>query len=114
MIQPNINIGDQVLVTTDNWFYAPDGAQYRAVFGTVHAVRTAEDTLGVKPNSRSMNWYLEIGNMTIAGCQIHYVVKTDRASVNLGDAQDWKSGENAFEKFVRPSVIYNADWRKEA
>ena len=31
-----INIGDKVLVTTDGWFFAPDGETYRAVFGTVN------------------------------------------------------------------------------
>lgn len=71
----NIQPGDTVIVTCDNWFYAPDGREYRAVFGTVRAARTAEDTLGIRPNGKSTNWYLEIGNMTIAGCQIHYLVK---------------------------------------
>ena len=30
-----INIGDTVLATLDNYFFAPDGKQYRAVFGKV-------------------------------------------------------------------------------
>lgn len=75
-----IGIGDKVLVTTDAWFFAPDGEQYKAVCGTVKGVYTAEETLGVKTNAKSTNWYVEIGNMTIAGCQIHYAIKTDIVS----------------------------------
>jgi hypothetical protein len=97
----NISIGDKVLVTCDNWFYAPDGQNYRAVFGTVKAVRTAEDALGVRPNGKSTNWYAEVGNMMIAGCQIHYVVKT--STCVLGDVPTWNDEKG------RPTHIYNAD-----
>jgi hypothetical protein len=104
----NISPGQRALITTDNWFYAPDGRTYRAVFGTVHAVRTAEESLGVKPNGRSTNWYIEIGNMTIAGCQVHYALRTD--SCNLGQAQDFsESSEHGVREFARPSHIYFAD-----
>jgi hypothetical protein len=69
-----IQLGDKVLVTTDNWFIAPDGEQYRAVFGTVKGIHRDEEMLGIKTNARSTNWYAEIGNVLIAGCQIHYAV----------------------------------------
>jgi hypothetical protein len=107
MISPNTSIGDKVLVTCDNWFYAPDGIMYRGVFGTVKAVRTAEDTLGIRPNGRSTNWYLEIGNMTIAGCQVHYVVKTD--NVNCEAVDDASVVEGVVHRHNRPTQIYNAD-----
>jgi len=71
-----IQLGDKVLVTTDNWFLAPDGEQYRAVFGTVKGIHRDEEALGIKTNARSTNWYAEVGNVLIAGCQIHYAVKT--------------------------------------
>ncbi len=76
----NINVGDKCLLTTNNWFRGPDGEQYNAVHGTVKAVLTAEETLGVKTNRGSTNWYVEIGNMTIAGCQIFYCIQTDVVS----------------------------------
>ena len=76
----NIQIGCTALITTDNWFIAPDGQMYRAVFGAVKAIRNDEATLGVRTNAKSTNWYVEIGNMTIAGCQIHYAIKTDDCS----------------------------------
>ncbi|MBP9871578.1 MAG: hypothetical protein KBC53_08815 [Nitrosomonas sp.] len=103
----NINIGDKVLVTTDNWFFAPDGLQYRSVFGTFKAIRTDQDTLGIKTNIRGANWYAEIGNMTIAGCQIHYAIKTDNCELGSVNDSDVVNGET--KEFVRVSRIYNAD-----
>lgn len=69
--------GERYLITTDGWFFAPDGQSYCAAFGTVRAVRTTEDTFGVKANRGATNWYLEIGGLVIAGCRIHYAVRTD-------------------------------------
>lgn len=104
----NIAIGDKVLVTCDNWFYAPDGQSYRAVYGTVRAIRTAEDALGVRPNGKSTNWYAEVGNMTIAGCQIHYVVKSFHCA--LGDATAWTEEKGEVKRYIRPTHIYDADY----
>lgn len=104
----NINVGDKALITTNDWFYAPDGRSYKAVHGTVKAVHTSEETLGVKTNARSTNWYVEIGNMTIAGCQVFYLVKTDK--VDFGYADDYQKNEaGEFVESKRPSNIYNAD-----
>lgn len=103
----NIPVGCKALVSVDNWFYAPDGRMYRAVFGTVKAVRTAEESLGVRPNGKSANWYLEIGNVTIAGCQVHYAVRCE--AVHCGPVKDWSSSEGGFREFERPSGIYAAD-----
>lgn len=104
---PNINIGDKVLVSFDNYFLAPDGRQYRAAFGTVRAVRTAEESLGVRPNGKSANWYLEVGEMLVAGCQIHYLVKTD--TCNFGNTESWGVHEGKSVKSVVPTNIYDAD-----
>jgi len=101
-------IGDQFIITTNNWFYAPDGKQYRGVYGTVHRVLNSEETLGVKTNSKSTNWYIQIGNMLIAGCQIHYAVKSDNC--NTGMVDDFAiDNTNGIIHFRRPSSIYNAD-----
>lgn len=104
---PNIIIGDKVLVTFDNYFFAPDGKQYRAAFGAVRAVRTAEDSLGVRPNGKSTNWYLEVGEMLVAGCQIHYLVKTD--TCDFGPTESWSTHEGRSVKSEVPTFIYNAD-----
>ncbi|MGN6519558.1 MAG: hypothetical protein ACTHK2_09065 [Dokdonella sp.] len=103
----NVQIGDLVLVTTSNWFYGPDGRQYRAVHGTLRAILTAEQALGVKPRQPSTNWYAQIGEVLIAGCQIHYAIRAPR--VHLGDVEDWNVDAGAYHRGVRPSVILNAD-----
>lgn len=103
-----ISIGDKVLVTTDNWFFAPDGECYRAVFGTVQGIYKDEDVLGIKTNARSTNWYAQVGNTTIAGCQIHYAIKVDSVSFKpptreMEHEGNLKTAENASTR------IYNAD-----
>lgn len=102
-----LNPGDKALITCDNFFIAPDGKTYRGVFGTIGTVRTSEESLGVKTNARSTNWYLEIGNMLLAGCQIHYAIKTDK--VNLGAGESWAQHEGRTVVDTTPSQIYNAD-----
>jgi len=103
----NLNVGDKAIITCDSWFYAPDGRSYRAVFGTVKAVRSDQETLGIKTNARSTNWYIEIGNTTIAGCQIHYAVKCrDVPPAKVADERETDGKVMAFE---RASHIYNAD-----
>lgn len=107
MQNPNFQIGDKVLVTTDAWFYAPDGKMYRAAFGTVHAISSDEQALGIKTNARSTNWYATIGNLMIAGCQIHYAVKTDYA--NLGNVSNWSAEQGELKEWSQPCSIYDAD-----
>jgi len=105
----NIKVGDKALVTTNDWFVAPDGKSYKAVFGTVRGVRTAEETLGIKPNGKSTNWYLEIGNMTIAGYQVHYAVRTEKFSDNRSD--EWTaSAADGLREYQAPCRVYNADF----
>ena len=103
----NFQIGDKVLLTTFAHFFAPDGKQYRGVFGTVKGVHSSEDTLGIKTNNKSTNWYIEIGNMIIAGCQVNYAIKTKECNFERVDEFSW--GENIYHEFTRPTLIYNAD-----
>jgi len=67
------------LITTDNWFFAPDGRQYRAVWGEVEII--SDSFLNIKTNIKSSNWFAKVGSedkfVIIAGCQIHYACKTD-------------------------------------
>ena len=72
-----IETGKKYLITTDDWFQAPDGQSYRSVYGTVTAIESDQDTLGIKTNRGSTNWYLIIGKMVIAGCQLHYAIQCD-------------------------------------
>lgn len=107
-----IKVGEKFLITTDNWFIAPDGRQYKSVFGTVHEVSNADSTIGIKTNRNSTNWYVEIGDMIVAGCQIHYVIKTNVA--NFGSVLDYDSSTAVVTDQTLPfSRIYNADSIKE-
>lgn len=103
----NIKIGDKVLVTTDEWFTAPDGRVYKCVFGTVKGLNNAKTTLGITVNARSSDWYLHIGNMVIAGCQIHYAIKTDKCNFERIKFKDSVEGKVYKEDW--PTRIYNAD-----
>jgi len=104
----SIQIGKKVLLTTNDWFRAPDGNSYKAVYGTIKAVLSDNEFLGIKTNRHSTNWYVEIGNMTVAGCQVFYAVETDKCS--FGTYTNWNVGEketNITDNI--PCAIYNAD-----
>jgi len=97
------------LITTDNWFYAPDGLKYRSVWGDVKIIE--DSVLGVKTNRNSSNWYAYIGSeekgMIVAGCQIHYAVKCEKTP-NTDKVKDVSYGEQGLKKYERPSEIYVA------
>lgn len=91
--------------------FAPDGVSYRAVFGTVKGIRKDDETLGIKTNKGSTNWYLEIGNMFVAGCQIHYAVKADSCSFKPSSRNiEYEGRLNIVQEGI--SHIYNADGEK--
>lgn len=101
-------VGEKYLITTQTWFIAPDGNQYRAAFGTYKGTYSSKDTLGVDTNRHSTNWYVSIGNVTIAGCQIYYCVKTGSVSYKPPlHAIDFE-GKTIFNANSR-SFIYDAD-----
>lgn len=95
------------LITTDAWFYAPDGKQYRAVYGDVQIL--GDNVLGIKTNARSSNWFAKVGtelnHIIIAGCQIHYAIRTDEVpKMNSVFDESIESGE--VKKFIRSNQIY--------
>jgi|GEM_PF-3133273 len=102
-------INQKVLITCNGWFYAPDGLQYKVVFGTLKGVHEASKTLGFIPNRSHANWFIEIGNMTIMGCQVMYIIQTNNPK--LGEVMDWKQeeGKCTTVEYKRPTAIYNAD-----
>lgn len=97
------------LITVDNWFYAPDGKQYRAVWGNVSIV--SDSILGIKTNVRSSNWFAKVGtednHVIIAGCQIHYAVKT----LNKPESGQVEEGMNVgseYKPVTKDCAIYFA------
>lgn len=103
-----MQIGEKYLITADNWFFAPDGENYRAVFGTVHAVVDSETVLGIKSNRNATNWYVAIGDMVLAGCQIHYAIRADAYSAAAPKAEIDHEGRRHIA-LCASSRIYNAD-----
>lgn len=98
------------LITTDNWFFAPDGRQYKSVWGEVEIL---EDLiLGVKTNRNSSNWYAKIGtdenHIIVAGCQIHYALKSNEKP-NQNIIQDFTTSDNGIVYFERPTLTYIAE-----
>lgn len=101
---------ERYLITTDNWFIAPDGLQYRAVWGTTEIIE--DSTLGLKTNRNSTNWYAKVGSnenhVIVAGCQIHYAVKCNEKP-NVNNVDDWNTEGGNYKEFTRPTKIYIAE-----
>lgn len=99
------------LITTDDWFIAPDGQQYKAAWGNVEIVN--DTILGIKTNARSTNWFAKVGNdekhIIIAGCQIHYAVKAEEKP-NEYRAHDWTAdAANGLKEYYTNCKIYFAE-----
>ena len=99
------------LITTDNWFYAPDGLKYRSVWGNVTLME--DSILGLKTNRNSTNWYAYVGSeekgMVIAGCQMHYAVRCEKLPA-VGVVKEMTYGsEFGAKEYERPSEIYIAE-----
>lgn len=99
------------LITTDNWFLAPDGLQYKAVYGNVEILE--DNFLGIRTNARTSNWFAKVGSeenhVIVAGCQIHYAVKCKNAP-NTAKVMDWTTDngdEKGVKTFERPTQIYD-------
>ena len=97
------------LITTDGWFTAPDGKQYKAAWGNIAII---EDTiLGLKTNRNSTNWYAKVGSedkhIIIAGCQIHYAVRCENEP-ECNPSEDWQADANSLHIFNAPNKIYVA------
>lgn len=104
-------IGKNVLATCSAWFCAPDGKEYKAIHGTLKAIHTSESTLGFTPSRTHTNWYFEIGNIIIAGCQILYLIESE--NVNMERVMNWHSDVSGIKEFERPCIIYNANANTE-
>lgn len=99
--KPLVEVGKTYLVNSKEFFRGDDGRAYQAVWGTLNGIVDAEEMLGIKTNRNTSNWYVDIGNMQIAGCQVHQVIRCD--TCNFGPVEDCITGE------VTPSRIYNAN-----
>lgn len=98
------------LITTDNWFIAPDGSQYSAVWGNVEIL--SDTFLGIQTNRNATNWYAKVGtednHVIIAGCQIHYAIKCNNKP-NINRAANYSTSEKGCIEFTTPTRIYIAE-----
>lgn len=99
------------IISCDNWFLAPNGKEYRAVWGSVEII--SDSFLGIKTNHHSSNWFAMVGSeynhVIIAGCQIHYAVKCD-AKPCCDAIDDWLAdATNGIKEYKRPTKIYIAE-----
>ena len=99
------------LITTDNWFIAPDGKNYRAVWGDVEIVD--DSILGIKTNRNASNWFAKVGtennHVIVAGCQIHYSIRCDKKP-SITEVEDYHTtATEGCKKFDRPSQIWIAE-----
>lgn len=99
------------LITTDNWFYAPDGLKYKAAWGEI-SVQSDTMILGIETNRNSTNWYLVVGSddkgVSIAGCQIHYAVSCPNRPPE-GMVMETMYDITGAKTIYRPSEIYIAE-----
>lgn len=95
------------LITTDNWFTAPDGKEYKAVWGNVEILE--DKFLGVTTNRNSSNWFAKVGSeenhIIIAGCQIHYAARCE-TKPNTSDVENYVTGDNGCKRFETPTRIF--------
>lgn len=98
------------LITTNEWFIAPDGKNYKAAWGEVEIIE--DSFLGVKTNRMSANWFAKVGSekshLIIAGCQIHYATKCN-SKPNTEPSEDWQADANKLNIYQRPNCIYIAE-----
>lgn len=97
-------VGQKILVTTNGWFYGTDGKLYRGAWGTLHGVHEAKAVIGIDPVRGNANWFIEIGDMVIMGCQVMYFMACPEAPPERNIA-DHKT-DNGLNEFERPSEIF--------
>lgn len=74
--------GEKMLITCDEFFCAPDGKFYRAIYGRVW-IHRFDESFGFKAHGHA-NWMVRVcrdedneNGVTIAGCRVNYAVKME-------------------------------------
>lgn len=103
-----IENGKKYLVTTDNWFRAPDGENYCAAWGACELKKT-EDVFGFTPARPSTNWFLKIGteekHVIIAGCQVHFAVRSENRPKSRHFGKFYKDKDTGVE-YSEDNIYY--------
>lgn len=91
-------LNKNILVTLNDWFYAPDGSCYKAIYGRASNV--------IEQENGSFDLWLD--NIFINGNDIKTIIATDE--VNFGQAKDWEYEDGKAIVFYRPCNIYKATY----
>ena len=103
-------LNKKVLITTSGWFFAPDGRQYRAIYGTLKSITDAKDLIGFTPSRSHANWVFQVGTASIMGCQVMYVLECDKPpTFQPITERTFSSEHNCSVSNTRDNHIYNAD-----
>ena len=89
-------IGEKHLISINKWFIAPNGSEYRAIYGTINDISGSKGDLSVV-----------VGSLAIPKSKILCAIKTD--GCNFDEADSWQSIGGEVEVYKIPSKIYNAD-----
>lgn len=96
------------LITTNAWFYAPDGLKYRAVWGEVSSF-DSKQVLGIETNKNSTNWYVKVGSedkhIIIAGCQVQYAIHCE-SKPSTEPVTEKTYGAEGVHEYQRDTEIY--------
>jgi hypothetical protein len=107
-----ITNGQKYIITTNDWFIAPDGDSYKSAWGTCE-VKCIKEVFGFDPIRPSTNWYLQVGKegteAIIAGCQIHYAIRCENPPEDKYIGQSYIEKETG--KYLNSSRIYYAEPR---
>lgn len=98
-------IGQKVLITASEWFVGPGGKDHRAVWGTLKGVHEAGKHLGFTPNRAHANWFYEIGDLVIMGCQVKYICLCPDEPKEDVTAWTLKEGETTPIQYIAPFKI---------
>lgn len=97
------------LITTQEFFTAPDGKSYQAVWGDVEVI--SDSILEVQTNRNSTNWYAKVGDenmhLIVAGCQIQYAIRCE-IKPYTGDRESYETYQGMCVVSKFPSKIYIA------
>lgn len=117
----NYLLDKNILVTTSDWFMAPDGIQYKAIYGKLTKIYNAKELIGFDPARQHTNWVYQIGSATIMGCRIMYAIECT-IPPNMSTVTDFNcekavpsinpAGHRSGE-YERPSYIFNASTENE-
>lgn len=97
-------IGQKVLAQTSAYFVGPDGKDHNAIWGTLNGINKVPKELGFIPNRNMANWYYEIGDTVIMGCQINYMsLCPDEPKDNV---ESWGLKDNIIVPYITPHKIF--------